>query len=125
MLQNGRSTDIAAQRNQSPPTVAADVGYGETLWLRGESQINDRQVLPIAMIAHIETNGSAAVTCGVRIAILTENPYMPYSPHEISTLLPVSFFGMFYQIAPPRRHQVNCCLESHPSTATHHHESRP
>ncbi len=33
--------------------------YDETLWLRGDFQINDRQVFLILMIAHIKTNGSA------------------------------------------------------------------
>ena len=35
--------------------------YAERLWLRGESQCNDRQVLPTPMIAHIKVNGSATV----------------------------------------------------------------
>jgi len=35
--------------------------FAETLWLRRASQINDRQVLPTAMIAHIKANGGATV----------------------------------------------------------------
>jgi len=43
---------------QSTPTGAADA---ETIWLRRASQINDRQVLPAPMIAHIKANGSTTV----------------------------------------------------------------
>jgi len=35
--------------------------FAETIWLRRASQINDRQVLPTAMIAHIKANGRATV----------------------------------------------------------------
>ena len=35
--------------------------YAEMLWLRSESQCNDRQVLPTLMIAHTKANGSATV----------------------------------------------------------------
>ena len=35
--------------------------YTEMLWLRRASQINDRQVFPIPIIAHIKANGSATV----------------------------------------------------------------
>jgi len=35
--------------------------HAETLGLRDAFQINNRQVLPTPMIAHIKVNGSAAV----------------------------------------------------------------
>jgi len=35
--------------------------HAETLGLRGAFQINNRQVLPSPMIAHIKANGSATV----------------------------------------------------------------
>ena len=41
--------------------------YVETRWLRRASQINDRQVLPPPMIAHIKANGSATVACDWRV----------------------------------------------------------
>ena len=72
ILHDAHLTDIGAQRIQSTPTGAADA---ETIWLRRPSQINDRQVLPAPMIAHIKANGSATVAgdrcvrrCAGRIA---------------------------------------------------------
>jgi len=39
----------------------------ETTWLRSESQINDRQVLPTPVIAYIKANGSATVAGDRRV----------------------------------------------------------
>jgi 6-pyruvoyl-tetrahydropterin synthase len=64
ILQDVHLTDIGAQRKQSTPTDAADA---ETIWLRRASQFNDRQVLPVPMIAHIKANESATVAGDRRV----------------------------------------------------------
>jgi hypothetical protein len=67
ILQDVHLTDIGAQRKQSTPTDAADAADAETIWLRRASQFNDRQVLPVPMIAHIKANESATVAGDRRV----------------------------------------------------------
>jgi hypothetical protein len=72
---SGRKKTNQCARQEPSPTTPRHV---EVLGLRRESQCNDRQVLSIAMIAHIKTNGSAAVTghrCERSCAWRTARPF--------------------------------------------------
>jgi hypothetical protein len=100
-----RSFPVGEQHNMARYVPVIHDIYRQAYQLLSPGNSGLRDMLRLTGMIEEQT----AYACGVRIAILTENPYMPYSPHEISSLLPLSFFGMFCQIAPPRRYQVNCC----------------
>jgi len=61
VLQDVDLTDIRAQRNQSTPWYRRCRYTPKRSAYAARFKINNRQVLPIPMIAHIKANGSATV----------------------------------------------------------------